>query len=173
MCTFWTTRAISARFILAVHKQRFHLTKKQCKGQHTSRITKWESSTVLKNAPNAEEPRVADGSQLAVARPDTDDETLRVFYQEKANASGKRPLRELKYSKGRRGEKWEVQTGQILGALENSRLSAVSARNSGDVRLYYQGENGRLLESFWNNRNEQWNDRRRSSHFKSIIYWRL
>lgn len=34
-------------------------------------------------------------------------------------------------------------------ARENSRLSAVSARKSKDVRLSYQGESGLIMESFW------------------------
>jgi hypothetical protein len=62
---------------------------------------------------------------------------------------------------------------QILGASEKTHLSAVSARPSGDVRLYYQGENGNLLESFWNARNGQWNDRRRSFYFETIVHRRL
>jgi hypothetical protein len=46
---------------------------------------------------------------------------------------------------------WQVQGGKILRARENSRLSAVSARKFKDVRLYYQGESGLLMESFWDN----------------------
>jgi hypothetical protein len=106
------------------------------------------------------EPKVADGSQLAVARPETNDNSLRIFYQEKPAAvpNAKSPIREIKFVKARGGRfNWDVQVTKIVGALANTRLSAVSAKPAGDVRLYYQAENSNLLlESFWNNRSKQW-----------------
>lgn len=109
-------------------------------------MTTWAYSVILQNG------NVAPGSQLAVARPEKDDTKLRVFYQENPDASGKHPVREILYYKGRRGRAgWQVLGPRILGARENSRLSAVSARKSKDVRLYYQGESGFIMESFWDN----------------------
>jgi hypothetical protein len=109
-----------------------------------SGVTTWASSVILRNG------NVAPGSQLAVARPEKDDTKLRVFYQENPDTSGKHPVVEILYYKGRRGRvSWQVQGAKILEARENSRLSAVSARKSGDVRLYYQGESGLIMESFW------------------------
>ena len=111
------------------------------------------------NDPN--EPKVAEGSQLAVARPETNDNSLRIFYEEKpATTNAKTVIREIKFVKARGGAyKWDVQVTKIAGALANTRLSAVSAKPAGDIRLYYQGENHALLESFWNNRTRQWNQR--------------
>lgn len=132
---------------------------RECRGNHTADVTTWEESTVVHvpNEPN--EPKIAEGSQLAVARPETNDDSLRIFYEEKpATTNAKSLIREIKSVKARGGaHKWDIQVTKIAGALANTRLSAVSAKPAGDIRLYYQGENSALLESFWNNRNRQWN----------------
>ena len=135
-----------------LEKDVLQLTWKKSQGLYTSDVTTWKSGGVILT-----NDKVAPGSQLAVARAEKDDSKLRVFYQEKLNASGKYPLREIQYSKDRQGiVSWPVQTAEILGARENSYLSAVSARRTGDIRLYYEGETGFLTESFWNKTAEKW-----------------
>ncbi|KAJ8132796.1 hypothetical protein O1611_g828 [Lasiodiplodia mahajangana] len=132
---------------------------RECRGKHTADVTTWEASTVVHVSNDPNEPKVAEGSQLAVARPETNDNSLRIFYEEKpATTNAKSVIREIKFTKARGGVyKWDVQVTKITGALASTRLSAVSAKPAGDIRLYYQAENGALLESFWNNRNKQWN----------------
>jgi len=129
----------------------------ECRGRHKSDVTIWEEqTTVVQIIDEPNEPQVAAGSQLAVARPSSDDNSLRVFYQEKlaTTPNAKSLIREIKYIKMRGGEyQWQLQMTKISGSLTNTRLSAVSAKPSGQVRLYHQGEQGQLLESFWNSRN--------------------
>jgi hypothetical protein len=134
--------------------------REQCQGKHVGGVTTWEPPTAVKVSTDPNEPRIAEGSQLAVARPETNDTSLRIFYEEKPATTGARSLiREIKYVKSKQVYRWDVQVTAIAGALANTRLSAVSAKPAGDIRLYYQGQSGALTESFWNNRNKQWNNR--------------
>lgn len=113
----------------------------QCKGVYQSSGTTWETGVVLK-----QNLKVAPVSQLTVARPDKDATTLRVYFQETGD---KKYIRELKYIA--KTDKWGLQGSQMQGALEGSRLSAVSdRRTAGIVRLYYQGTDLRLCEGYWN-----------------------
>lgn len=114
---------------------------RECKGVYQSSGTTWETGVVLK-----QNLKVAPVSQLTVARPDKDATTLRVYFQETGD---KKYIRELKYIA--KTDKWGLQGSQMQGALEGSRLSAVSdRRTAGIVRLYYQGTDLRLCEGYWN-----------------------
>jgi len=124
-------------------------------GEHTASGTGWRSGNPLQLHGN-KETNVAEASQLAVARPDKDYETLRVFYQEPKTTDNKYPIREVRYKKNT--DRWTLQDSKILDAAENSRLSAVSAGKAWNVRFYYQAADGNWLRvCHWNSDQGQWN----------------
>jgi len=120
-------------------------------GRHTADGTTWTGGSALSLSPSAS---VAQGSQLAVARPDKDDKTLRVFYQEPRN-NNKSPIREIKYSKIQ--TVWKVQPSRIEDAAENTRLSAVSAGSNSNLRIYYESSDRFLRVCHWNANSGAWN----------------
>ncbi|GIK03436.1 hypothetical protein Aspvir_007505 [Aspergillus viridinutans] len=103
---------------------------------------------------NVADTEIGPGSQLAIARPDKDDELLRLFYQGKDAT-----LREIRYDSSE--QNWSVQDNPIIsGAVTGTRLSAVSDKARQAVRLYYQDNDYRLREVYcdedyrWHNSNE-------------------
>ena len=113
----------------------------QSRGVYRSSVTSWVEGVILR-----ENLRVHPGSQLTVARPDKAANTLRVYFQETGD---NKYIRELKYLA--RNNNWGLQGSRMQGALEGSRLSAVSDRRTpGIVRLYYQGRDLLLCEGYWN-----------------------
>ncbi|EED22484.1 hypothetical protein TSTA_059820 [Talaromyces stipitatus ATCC 10500] len=106
-------------------------------------MSQWTSITI---GP-ATETEIAPCSQLAIARPDKDDQLLRLFYQQKCDAGSKDggPLREIRYDAN--DQVWTIQDNAIIDdAIEDTRLSAVSDKLKQDVRLYYQGTDMQLRE---------------------------
>jgi hypothetical protein len=130
-------------------------------GTHTAGGTAWSVGKSLNPNPA---PNVAQSSQLAVARPDKDDKTLRIFYQE-PKTNNKSPIREIKYSKAQQA--WKVQPGKIEGAAENTRLSAVSAGSNSNLRIYYEGSDRYLWVSHWNANSGSWN----TGKFDTLSYY--
>ncbi|KAL5318981.1 hypothetical protein ACEPPN_014049 [Leptodophora sp. 'Broadleaf-Isolate-01'] len=122
----------------------------ECEGEHSLTGTNWRSEAPLQLN---KQTNVADGSQLAVARPDRDDATLRVFYQE-AKLNNKSLIREVKFRKNQ--NKWMFQSTSIDGAVDVTRFSAVSAGKTGTVRIYYQGANRLLTVTLWNADRGDW-----------------
>jgi hypothetical protein len=110
------------------------------------------SSTIWTAGGDLSAATVAPASQLAIARPGNNDSTLRVYYQE-ANT---KYIREIMYYDDQAS--WSVSDIQIPGALEGTRISAISAKPPGDVRLYFQGgdANNPLKEWFMNQNTLQW-----------------
>ena len=106
--------------------------------------TKWEQGGDLSAA------SVASISQTGVARPGRDDSSLRVYYQEAATNK----LRVIMYSE--EGEGWSVSSLEISEAMVGTRLSVVSAKPPGNVRLYYQGVDGNLKEHFFKQQSLEW-----------------
>ena len=106
--------------------------------------TKWEQGGDLSEA------FVALGSQLGIARPGKDDSTLRVYYQEATTNK----IREIMYWDD--NGTWGVSSLEISGAVSGSRLSAVSAKPPGDIRLYYRGRDGNLKEHFFKQQSLEW-----------------
>jgi len=106
--------------------------------------TTWEQGGDLSDA------TVAVGSQLGIARPGKDDDTLRIYYQEATTNK----IREIMYWEE---NGWSVSALEIPGALPGSHISAVSAKPPGDIRLYYQGAgDGNLKEYFFKQQSRQW-----------------
>jgi hypothetical protein len=136
-------------------------------GEHTTTGgTEWISGSPLQ-LNRGKTTNVAEASQLAVARPDRDDGTLRVFYQEPATTANEYPIREIRYKKDTGN--WTLQDKKISDAAENSRLSAVSAGKAWNVRLYYQGAGQNLLKScYWDNVKLKWDTRKFISAWSNI-----
>ena len=58
-------------------------------------------------------------------------------------------IREFMYSLEQ--EQWVVSGQKIPGGVENARISAISDRRSlGHIRLYFQGNDNGVWESYWN-----------------------
>ncbi|KAI0431430.1 hypothetical protein F5Y09DRAFT_304888 [Xylaria sp. FL1042] len=132
----------------------------ECKGEYNppTGITTWQSGAALQlnKATN-----VASGSSLAVARPDRNDATLRIFYQEGKSPANSNtcPIREIKYRKSQ--NKWLYQNSMITDALENTRFTAVSAGKTGTVRVYYQGSDSFLRVTLWDSDAGNWRNSKR------------
>ena len=93
---------------------------------------------------------VAPESQIAIARPGRDDSSLRVYYQENITNL----IREIMYWDEE--ESWSVSSLQIFGATVGTRLSAVSAKPPGDIRLFYQHRSGLLQAHFFKQESLEW-----------------
>ncbi|KAI9764889.1 MAG: hypothetical protein M1839_005692 [Geoglossum umbratile] len=106
-----------------------------------SRATTWKDGGDLTQAVVRQE------SKLAIARPGKDDTTLRVYYQKEDNSLG-----EIMFMKaGANRNTWRLSATVFPTAFPGSGLSAVSAKPAGDVRLYYQGNDGQLKEHYKGN----------------------
>ena len=93
---------------------------------------------------------VALESQIAIARPGRDDSSLRVYYQEAVSEL----IREIMYWDEE--ESWSVSSLAINEATVGTRLSAVSAKPPGDIRLFYQSRDGYLQEYFFKQQSLEW-----------------
>ncbi|QKX53739.1 uncharacterized protein TRUGW13939_00819 [Talaromyces rugulosus] len=117
---------------------------RQSRGDHET-MSQWSSITIGL----ATETEISPGSQLAIARPDQDDQLLRLFYQQKSDAGRKAggSLREIRYDAS--DQVWAIQDNAITDdAIEDTRLSAVSDKLKQDVRLYFQGSDMQLREMY-------------------------
>lgn len=113
------------------------LTNEKCQGD-SQLTTLWTSRTIG----YAADTEIGLGSQLAIARPDKDDQLLRLFYQ-----GNDASLREVRFDSSE--QNWSVQDNPItLDAITGTRLSAVSDKAKQAVRLYYQGNDDRLREMY-------------------------
>ena len=106
--------------------------------------TKWEQGGDLSAA------SVASVSQIGIARPGRDDSSLRVYYQDATTDK----IREIMYWYEEEG--WSVSPLEISEAMVGTRLSVVSAKPPGNIRLYYQGRDGNLKEHFFKQEDLEW-----------------
>jgi len=114
----------------------------QCQGTHQL-TSQWTSTTIGA----ATETEIAPDSQLAIARPDKDDQLLRLFYQGKSSNGNAGPLCEIRYDAN--DHKWLPQDNPITtDAINRTGLSAVSDKATQAVRLYYQGSDLVLREIY-------------------------
>lgn len=141
----------------------------ECQGRHTASKTTWRRAEVLKDGQNPSQPKVAEGSKIAVARPDTNDTMLRIFYQEVKPARNTCHLSEFRYQKysARDPEfvpetelgEWGVKSilNKKLTCQPGSHIAAVSDRKEREIRVFYHGEEGELMEVIWQ-RNSRWGE---------------
>ena len=54
------------------------------------------------------------------------------------------------------GQDWSVSSLEVSEAMVGTRLSVVSAKAPGDVRLYYQGGDSNLKEHFFKQQSREW-----------------
>ena len=106
---------------------------------------------------------VAPESQIAIARPGRDDSSLRVYYQEVVSYQ----IREIMYWDEE--ESWSVSSLAIDEATRGTRLSAVSAKPPGDIRLFYQDREGFLKERFFKQESLEWSPCK-SSAPQDVLY---
>ena len=106
---------------------------------------------------------VALESQIGIARPGRDDSSLRVYYQEAISNL----IREIMYWDEE--ESWSISSLGISGATVGTRLSAVSAKPPGDIRLFYQSTEGYLKEHFFKQHKLEWSSCK-SSAPQDVLY---
>ncbi|KAF4629516.1 hypothetical protein G7Y89_g8632 [Cudoniella acicularis] len=110
---------------------------------------------------------VAGGSRLAIARPEKDGETIRLFYQQKKNA-GNCPLREVAFESDADPDdegpddttptsgRWILRDFMDHDAEEGTGVTAVSAAKTSNVCVYYEGKDRYLRVNIWKAEERTW-----------------